>query len=54
MNIKNRLICILIVAVLSLCMLNGVTAAPVGKQATDVHSNYAVDVRGQQQTYLTA
>ena len=33
-------------------MFNNVTAAPVSKQTTDVHSNYAMDVRGGQQTYL--
>ena len=52
MNIKNGLICVLIVAILSLCTFNSVAAAPVSKQTPDIHSNYAADVRGGQQTYL--
>ena len=54
MNIKNGLICLLIVAILSLCKFNSVAAAPVSKQTTNVHSNYAVYVNGKQQTYLEA
>jgi len=54
MNIKNGLICVLIVAILSLCTFNSVAAAPVSKQTTNVHSNYAVYVNGKQQTYLEA
>ncbi|MGB8311955.1 MAG: hypothetical protein WCE81_08850 [Halobacteriota archaeon] len=52
MNIKNGLICVLIVAVLSLCTFNSVAAAPASKLTPDIHSNYAADVRGGQQTYL--
>jgi len=33
-------------------MFNSVAAAPVSKQTTDIHSNYATDVKGVQQTYL--
>jgi len=54
MNIKNGLICLLIVALLSLCAFNGVAAVPVSKLTPDTHSNYAGDVRGKQQTYLLA
>lgn len=55
MNIKNQLICFLIVAILSLCTFNNVAAAPVSKLTLDTHSNYAEDVRRDgQQTYLLA
>ena len=54
MNMKNGMICVLIVALLSLCMFNNVAAAPVSKHPTNVHSNNAMDVRGNQQTYLVA
>jgi len=54
MNIKNGMICVSIAALLSLCTFNSVAAAPVSKQTTDIHSNYTVDVRGQQQTHRTA
>jgi hypothetical protein len=53
MDIKNQLICLLIVAILSLCKFNNVVAAPVSKLTPDTHSNYAGDVRrDRQQTYL--
>lgn len=54
MNIKKRLICFLIVTVLSLCTFNTVAAAPVSKLTPDTHSNYAGDLRGLQQTYILA
>ena len=54
MSIKNGLICLLIVAILSLCTFNGVAAAPASK-FTDIYSNYAGDVRdGRQKTYILA
>ncbi len=50
---KNGLICVVIVAVLSLCMFNSVAAAPVSKLTPGTYSNYAGDARGGgQQTYL--
>ena len=52
MNVTNTLIRLLIVAVISLCTFNGVAAAPVCKHPTDVHSSYATDVKGGQQTYI--
>jgi hypothetical protein len=52
MNIKNGLICVSIVAILSLCTFNNVAAAPVSKLTPDTHSNYAGDMRGGQQTYI--
>jgi hypothetical protein len=51
MNVKNGLICVLIVALLTLCVPN-VAAAPVSKLTPNIHSNYAGDLRGRQQTYL--
>jgi hypothetical protein len=35
-------------------MFNSVAAVPMSKQKTDVHSNYAMDMMGKQQTHLTA
>ena len=52
MNVKNGMICVLIVALSLLGTFSTVAAGPVSKQLTDVHSGYAVDVRGNQQTYL--
>jgi len=52
MKIKNGLICISIVAIVSLCTFNGVAAAPVNKLTSDTHNNYTGDFRGGQQTYL--
>jgi len=49
---KKAILSLSIVAILTICMFNSVAATPVSKQTTDVHSNYAVDERGQQQTYL--
>jgi hypothetical protein len=49
---KNAILSLSTVAILTICMLNSVAATPVSKQTTDVHSNYAEDERGQQQTYL--
>jgi hypothetical protein len=55
MNIKNGLICVVIVAVLSLCTFNNVAAAPASKLTPDTHSNYVGDARGDgQQTYILA
>jgi len=54
MRMKNAVISLSIIAILTFCMFNGVAAAPVSKQTLDVHSNYAVDVRRNQQTYLVA
>ena len=54
MGTKKAIISLSIIALLSICMFNGVTAAPVTKHPTDVHSGYAADVRGNQQTYLVA
>ena len=54
MRMKNAILSLSIIAILTICMFNNVAAAPVSKQTTNVHSNYAVDVRGKQQTYLDA
>ena len=43
----------LMVAILSLCVPS-VVAVSVGKHSTDVHSGYAIDMKGKQQTYLAA
>jgi hypothetical protein len=51
---KKAILSLSIIAILTICMLNSVAAGPVNKQTTNVHSNYAVNVRGQQQTYLAA
>ena len=52
MRMKNAILSVSIIAILTICMFNSVAAAPISKQTPDVHSNSAVDVRGQQQTYL--
>ncbi|MGB8310543.1 MAG: hypothetical protein WCE81_01610 [Halobacteriota archaeon] len=52
MRMKNAILSVSIIAILTICMFNSVAAAPMSKQTPDVHSNSAVDVRGQQQTYL--
>ncbi len=54
MGMKKAIISLSIIALLSICMFNGVAAAPVSKHPTDVHSNYAGDLRGIKQTYLLA
>jgi hypothetical protein len=54
MEMKKTIISLAIIAVLSICMFNGVATARVTKHSTDVHSNYAADVKGNQQTYLVA
>ena len=55
MRMKKAIISLsIIIALLTICMFNSVAAAHVSKHSTDVHSNYAVDVRGKQQTYLAA
>jgi hypothetical protein len=55
MEITKAILSLSIVAILAICMFDGVAAAPVSKQTTDVHRNYTVDVKGdRQQTYLVA
>ena len=54
MRIKNAILSLSIIVILTICMFNSVAAAPVSRQTTDVHSNYVADVRGQQQTYILA
>ena len=54
MNIKNGLICVLFVALLSICTFNSAAAAPSSKLTPDAHSDYAGDVKGEQQTYFAA
>ena len=55
---KKVVLSLSIIAILTICMFNSVAAAPVNKQTTNVHSNYALDVRGilidrpDQQTYI--
>jgi len=51
MNEKKGLICLLIVAMLTLCVPN-VAAASTSKLATVTHNGYATDARSQQQTVL--
>jgi hypothetical protein len=51
---KKAIISLLIIAILTICMFNSVAAAPVAKHSTDVHSGYAVDENGKQQTYIDA
>ena len=53
MNIKNQLICLLIVAVLSLCVFNNVVAAPVSKPTTVAHGTYGMYSREQAQYHIT-
>ena len=52
MNFKKYLICVSIVAILTLCVPS-VAAVPMNKLKT-THSNYAGDERGGQQTYIAA
>jgi hypothetical protein len=55
MKMKKTIISLSIIAtILAICTFNNVAAAPVNKQTTNVHSGYAADVRGNQQTYLVA
>ncbi|MGB8310502.1 MAG: hypothetical protein WCE81_01405, partial [Halobacteriota archaeon] len=54
MGMKKAIISLSVLAILTICMFNNVAAAPVSKQTPDVHSNYAVDARGRQQTYILA
>ena len=54
MKMKKTIISLSIIALLSICMFNSVATARVTKHSTDVHSGYAADVRGNQQTYLVA
>ena len=46
MRMKNAILSVSIIAILTICMFNSVAAAPMSKQTPDVHSNSAVDVRG--------
>ena len=52
MNIKNRLICILIAALLSLCAFNGVAAAPVNKPTLAPYSGYTTQPTTATQTAM--
>ena len=54
MKIKNAIISLLVIMILTICMFNSVAAAPVSKQTPDVHSNHAINVKGVQQTYIFA
>ncbi|MGB8311729.1 MAG: hypothetical protein WCE81_07685 [Halobacteriota archaeon] len=51
MNMKKGLICLLIVAMLTLCVPN-VAAASASKQTTNVHSSFAMDVPVKEQPVL--
>jgi len=51
---RKAILSLSVIAILTICTFNSVAAAPASKQTTDVHSNYAVDVKEEQQTYLTA
>ena len=48
---KNGLICLLIVAILTICMPN-VAAASTSKQTTEIHSGYVMDVPAKEQPML--
>jgi len=54
MRIKNAIIRLSVIVILTTCMFNSVAAAPASKQTTDVHSNYVGDVSAGQQTYILA
>ncbi len=54
MGTKKTIISLSIIAILTICMFNSVATARMTKHSTDVHSGYAADVRGNQQTYLVA
>ncbi|MGB8310363.1 MAG: hypothetical protein WCE81_00650 [Halobacteriota archaeon] len=41
MKMKKAVLSLSIIAILPICMFNSVAAAPVSKQTTNVHSNYA-------------
>ena len=51
MNIRIRILGLLIIAMMSLCAIN-VTAASTSKLATVTHNGYATDARSEQQTSL--
>jgi hypothetical protein len=51
MNVKNVVIVVLIIALLTFCMPN-VAAAPVSKQTINVHSSYATDIPSKDQPIL--
>ncbi|MGB8310505.1 MAG: hypothetical protein WCE81_01420, partial [Halobacteriota archaeon] len=54
MGMKNAILSLSIIAILTICMFNNVAAAPVSKLTTHIHSNYAGDVSAGQQTYILA
>ena len=47
MGMKNAILSLSIIAILTICMFNNVAAAPVSKQTTDIHSNYAGGCEGR-------
>ena len=51
MNIKNGLVCLSIIAIVTFSIPN-VTAASAGKPAINIHSNYAMDAPVKTQTAL--
>jgi hypothetical protein len=52
MKIKNAIISLLVIMILTICMFNSVAAAPVSKQTTDDHRSYAMDAPIRTQTAL--
>ncbi len=52
MNIKNGLICVLIIAILTACVPN-VAAAPMSAYSTAIHNKVATDAPARQPTTLT-
>lgn len=51
MNIKNGLVCLSIIAIVTFSILN-VVAASAGKPAINIHSSYAMDAPAKTQTAL--
>jgi hypothetical protein len=47
---KKALICIVIIAILSLCKFNNVVAVPSRELAPNTYNNYAGSMREKQQT----
>jgi len=51
-SLKNAIISLSVLAILTICMFNSVAAAPVSKQTPDVHSSYAMSASDKEQPVI--
>ena len=49
MNLKNGLICLIIIAILTACVPNVAAVPPMSNFTTNTHSNYVGDLKGDRQ-----